>query len=277
MNKKNKAKYNEFRGHKCFIYAFRHPITNECKYIGQTRTGLKRLYTHFLPHVLNKYNQRIYNWIGSLKKQNLEPKLELIEIVNNPKDLDCAEIFWISYFRLQGNDLCNLTNGGTDAVCGTEFYKDPGFRQKQRDTHKHQSKQTIELHTQRVFPSTAAAARFFGVERTEVSRCVRGKTPHINGYIFQYFNSDLLPEINDNQDDIERKRLETKEHFKKVSKSRYQNTQRKIARRIEEVITGKVFYSLKEAGEFFGLDHSTVRRIAEGLTRSKAGLEFKFV
>lgn len=90
------------------IYTLSNPITNEIKYIGQTRKSLEeRLRNHL------KSKEKVYrvHWINSLKKDGIVPKIDLLEEVDE-KDASMTEIFWISMFKTWGFNLCNLTEGG---------------------------------------------------------------------------------------------------------------------------------------------------------------------
>jgi hypothetical protein len=99
------------------IYALSHPITNEVKYIGQTKHTLDE---RLRGHLKSKENVYRVHWINLLKKDGLKPKIELIEEI----DRDVAsetEIFWISIFKTWGFKLCNLTDGGETST--TKYIK----------------------------------------------------------------------------------------------------------------------------------------------------------
>lgn len=90
------------------IYTLSNPVTNEIKYVGQTKKSLaERLRNHL------KSKEKVYRvyWINSLKMNGVVPKIELIEEVDE-KDASATEIFWISIFKSWGFKLCNLTDGG---------------------------------------------------------------------------------------------------------------------------------------------------------------------
>jgi len=92
----------------CNIYTLSDPITNEIRYIGQTTTTLeKRLYYHIIESRTNNITRKI-NWIRSLVKKGLEPKIELLDIGNWSDN----EIFWIEQFKACGFNLLNMTSGG---------------------------------------------------------------------------------------------------------------------------------------------------------------------
>lgn len=95
------------------IYVLKHPITNEIRYVGKTKSTLKRRLSQHLTNVKHeKSNHRKY-WIESLLKENLVPKIELIETCqkNNWKE---REIYWINFYKKTTN-LINGTDGGETA------------------------------------------------------------------------------------------------------------------------------------------------------------------
>lgn len=94
---------------KIYIYTLSNPLTNEIRYVGQTKHEdlSKRLSGHLKS---KEKNHRTY-WIKSLLKQGLKPKIELIESVDKEFG-NQTEIFWISIFKWWGFNLCNLTEGG---------------------------------------------------------------------------------------------------------------------------------------------------------------------
>ena len=90
------------------IYTLSDPITNEVRYIGQTKHSLEERLRGHLKGKGKTY--RVY-WINSLKNKGLVPNIELIEEVDKSIGSQ-TEIYWISMFRFWGFNLTNLTDGG---------------------------------------------------------------------------------------------------------------------------------------------------------------------
>ena len=90
------------------IYTLSDPITDEVRYIGQTKKSLDERLRN---HLKSKGKTHRHNWINSLIKKGVKPKIELIETVDRDKVSE-TEIFWISMFKSWGFKLCNLTEGG---------------------------------------------------------------------------------------------------------------------------------------------------------------------
>ena len=90
------------------IYTLSHPITNEIRYIGQTKNSLEQ---RLIGHLKSKDRTHRTYWIKSLINNGLKPKIELIETVDKEMG-PISEIFWITMFKSWGFKLCNLTDGG---------------------------------------------------------------------------------------------------------------------------------------------------------------------
>jgi hypothetical protein len=84
-----------------FIYGLVDPRDGQLRYVGQTSMGFVR------PKKLHA--AKCGSWQKSLKNKGLEPEIIVLEETD---DLNCAEEFWISSFRMIGADLTNMTTGG---------------------------------------------------------------------------------------------------------------------------------------------------------------------
>jgi len=90
------------------IYTLSDPITNQIRYIGQTKNSLE---DRLRGHLKGKGKTYRVHWINSLKKKGLVPNIELIEEVDKSVGSQ-TEIYWILMFRFWGFNLTNLTDGG---------------------------------------------------------------------------------------------------------------------------------------------------------------------
>ena len=96
------------------IYWLADPKTDELRYVGWTCKSLKqRLYSHL--YVKDKEKSRKSNWIRLLKRNGSKPTINLLQEVPL-KDFAKAEMYWIDYFRKQGCNLTNATDGGEGTV-----------------------------------------------------------------------------------------------------------------------------------------------------------------
>lgn len=97
---------------KTIIYTLSHPITSEVKYVGKTINFKRRWYQHTNIKTLKTIsNKHLSNWILNLKKENLNPKMEIIDSAFDDT-WGFLEQYWISQFKTWGFKLCNLTSGG---------------------------------------------------------------------------------------------------------------------------------------------------------------------
>jgi hypothetical protein len=106
-----------------YIYTLEHPLTNEIRYIGISKNPKKRLWQH-LYHKNLKTNNRKNNWIKFLLKNNLIPKLNILDTieVKKYKDAFWLERYWIEQFKIWEFNLVNGTNGG-EGTWGTKMSK----------------------------------------------------------------------------------------------------------------------------------------------------------
>src|SRR5579859_4689242 len=91
-----------------FIYCLSDPSSDELRYVGKSSTGFKRPRQ---PH-----SARCGSWIKSLKTRGVDPKIEILEEIEDgeylKERLNAAERFWIASWRIAGANLTNLTDGG---------------------------------------------------------------------------------------------------------------------------------------------------------------------
>lgn len=91
------------------IYILIDPVTKEVKYVGKSNNPIERFKNH--KNRSRDINTHKRNWINKLRKNNLYPEIEIIDIVpiNNWR---YWETFWIQYFTFLGSKLTNYTMNG---------------------------------------------------------------------------------------------------------------------------------------------------------------------
>lgn len=90
-----------------FIYSLEDPITGQIRYVGKSNNIKKRL----VQHRFDNHKSYKTNWIKSLKDNNLEPILNIIDEV--PKEeWSFWEKHYISLYKSWGFKLTNGTDGG---------------------------------------------------------------------------------------------------------------------------------------------------------------------
>ena len=92
-----------------YIYTLEHPVNGQIKYVGKTNTPQKRAVNHAcLSSTKGAY---LKNWVISLSKEGLSPKLSVIDTVDI-KEWQFWEKHYISLYKSWGFKLTNLTDGG---------------------------------------------------------------------------------------------------------------------------------------------------------------------
>jgi len=90
-----------------FIYVLKDPTTGEIRYVGKTNNPKTRL----TKHCAEKGRNHRVHWIQRLKLLGQVPVFEILDEVPI-EHWQQWEVAWIEYFREQGCNLVNGTNGG---------------------------------------------------------------------------------------------------------------------------------------------------------------------
>ena len=90
------------------IYTLSDPISGEIRYVGKT---IEDLNVRLSRHVRRRDNTYKSNWIFSLKKIGLIPKIELLDECLN-EDWQWVEKYWISQLKSWNINLTNICEGG---------------------------------------------------------------------------------------------------------------------------------------------------------------------
>jgi group I intron endonuclease len=93
-----------------YIYVLVDPRTNLVKYVGKTINPKMRFRTYIKQAKSGKRNNLVINWVKSLLKENLLPKMEIIDSIEG--EWEWLEVYWISQFKTWGFNLKNMTDGG---------------------------------------------------------------------------------------------------------------------------------------------------------------------
>lgn len=96
---------------KTYIYTLENPVSNEIRYVGKTNNPERRLHYHWT--VGYKSNNKLGNWLKSLKKIKIKPIMIIIDETN--ENWEILEQYWISQFKTWGFKLVNSTDGGEGA------------------------------------------------------------------------------------------------------------------------------------------------------------------
>jgi len=79
------------------IYCLRCPITNEIRYIGQTKRGIRRSYEH-RSRTKHKQKNHLSYWLNSLIEKGLKPIFEILETLDKVEKLNETEIIELNHY-----------------------------------------------------------------------------------------------------------------------------------------------------------------------------------
>ena len=118
---------------KYLIYGLANPITRNVRYIGRSSTGIERPRRHWKNENILNDGLYVHNWCKKMLNLGFEPAVIIFEEFEEAADinekLNSAEMKWISYYKIRGARLTNLTDGGEGCLNPSEF-----TREKMRDT-----------------------------------------------------------------------------------------------------------------------------------------------
>jgi hypothetical protein len=108
-------KENEFIG---YVYGLYDPITDELRYVGYTTKSIEERCYHHIKDSVYKNKTHKTKWINNLLKENLQPVIKPIEILES-NDFDqlleklwYLEDFYIQKYKNEGIKLTNGNDGG---------------------------------------------------------------------------------------------------------------------------------------------------------------------
>lgn len=201
-----------------YIYSLKDPRDYQIKYIGKT-IDIDRRYKQHIKNYTNKKSLK-NSWISSLLQYGLQPMLEIVEICDESKWQE-REQYWIKYYKELGFDLKNMTNGG-DGNTGLKMSDTSKEKIRRANLGKKSSKEKIAKISNwakgnnkiqknlklgskksqipiiqktkdgeiiKEWESLQQAADELGIERSNISHCLRGRIKTSGGYIWEYARS----------------------------------------------------------------------------------------
>lgn len=110
----NLLEYSDKHYSKYLIYALVDPRNNEIRYIGQSRTGLKRPKSHAMPYAIkndkNKSHKR--SWIKNMEEAGVAYKILVLKNFDTFEPLNEWERIYIEMYKNLGAPLTNHHRGG---------------------------------------------------------------------------------------------------------------------------------------------------------------------
>lgn len=200
------------------IYSLEDPLTKEIRYVGKTKDTLEKRFS--TGHMFAIHREKSYkrNWLKSLENKGLQPTITLLDEIPSTEDWEWLEKYWISQIKSWGFRLTNMTEGGegnknqvfskesiekrASKLRGRKYSKEHCAKISKALKGKVKSKQHIMDLTATVrrkqakkilqydfkgnfikeWPSIREAAKNMKVDKTSLSRAVRGLWTHSAGY-----------------------------------------------------------------------------------------------
>jgi group I intron endonuclease len=180
------------------IYGLLDPITKIIHYVGYSSNKKKRLYDHCY-HKNGTKEKRI--WISRLKKQGLQPIMEVIQEYLTAEELPEAERFWFEYFKLVGAELYNdphyVGGGSMKGRTHTEEtklklrIKRIGKTPMKGRAHTKESKQKIS-HSNKGRTSPNKGKSPTNEVRLKISNSLKGKPSTRNGKTWKMIEGKII-------------------------------------------------------------------------------------
>jgi len=148
------------------IYVLKNPETNEIKYVGRSVNPDGRYRVHIHLALRSKHKNKKDAWICSLLKQNLKPKMEIIEEVTNERVIE-REKYWIEELR----KTCDLKNA-RDYIENNYLFSEES-RRKMSESHK--GKKLTEEQKKKIGEKSRGNKRRLGCKNSEESKKIVSK------------------------------------------------------------------------------------------------------
>ena len=153
------------------------------RYIGWTNKTLSsRLSNHLTEarHDITQQHTHKNRWINKLLKENLTPKIELVDSTDDPNLIKQMEIFYIKKYKDGGALLTNATLGGDGQLGRIVTDEQKAKFEKEIDIYS-RSGEFIET-----LKSQAECSKKFGVNSAKVSLVCNGKRKSTGNLVFRF-------------------------------------------------------------------------------------------
>ena len=205
-----------------YIYSLKDPRDYQIKYIGKTIDVNRRRKEHNQIHRNRRSKKN--SWIIHLIENGMQPIMEVLEECDVANWVE-REMYWIRYYKELGFDLKNMTLGG-ESNNGYVFTKEDRLKQSKSQKRRHKttpfSKETRKKLSKKAkktlngldnlklgskksqipiiqktkdgniikeWESLQQAADELGIERSNISHCLRGRIKTSGGFKWEYKTS----------------------------------------------------------------------------------------
>lgn len=93
-----------------FVYELVDPRTDIVHYVGMTKDPNRRFAEHIGTRLPTSGRKRI-GWVKDLLSIGVQPKMRILEIVDNWQEANVREQYWMQHYQSQGIALANAING----------------------------------------------------------------------------------------------------------------------------------------------------------------------
>lgn len=94
------------------VYGIFDPDTNECRYVGQSREGLKRVNYHFYSSVYRRRDSNFYRWMSKKMEEGKRPVAKILRHCDTVNELHTYEILFCEAYRKLRHDVLNMKGPG---------------------------------------------------------------------------------------------------------------------------------------------------------------------
>jgi hypothetical protein len=157
-----------------YIYGLYDPRDNEIKYIGKSKHPKERLVEHIYEGRYMLCDCRKNRWVKELLENELKPYFQIIEEVNDFYGQE-REKFWIRFYRDNGFELTNDTDGG-DGLQYTDSEESKAVKKKISNTKQgHQDSIGIKRKSMNGKPTSS---KYTGVSWSKDKKRWRAQLTH---------------------------------------------------------------------------------------------------
>lgn len=115
------------------IYVLCDPVSGSVRYVGQSRCGERRAYSHCWPQHLARNHTVCDQWVKAQLAQGLTPLVVIVERCTE-EHINDRERWWIAFAKAWGCDLTNVASGGRNGS-GWKWSDESRARQKAIQSH----------------------------------------------------------------------------------------------------------------------------------------------
>lgn len=156
------------------------------RYVGATSKTLNQRMYHHKYCAKSRRVQPVHKWMWSKMQENIEIVIQSIEICDENTWQE-AEKKWVTYYKDQGYNLLNISEGGCGII--TKEQRDIDGRQRSIDAHKKQvccidptTKKVIK-----VYNSIKEATKDIGLKsKSAIGNALKFRSPMCGGYYWAY-------------------------------------------------------------------------------------------